>query len=82
VTQSVKSDPVALLALGSRMGLQGFEATPEKATSKTERPPVSSAKPEAVANRGRLSADADVATVIALAKSARLQCVADETGAQ
>lgn len=81
MTQPIKSDPVTLLALGSRMGLQGFEATTAKAACGSEEQPVISPKPSVAANRGRLNADADAASVMKLAKSARLQCVADQTGA-
>ena len=81
MTQPIKSDPVTLLALGSRMGLQGFEATTAKAAGESEAQPVISPKPSATVNRGRQNADADAASLMALAKSARLQCVADETGA-
>jgi hypothetical protein len=77
VTQPVKSDAVTLIALGSRMGLQGFEATPVKAASKPEAQPTATPKPTATANCDR----AEASTVMALAKSARLRCVADETGA-
>ena len=80
MTQPIKSDPVTLLALGSRMGLQGFQPGPAKAASESAKQSAPSPKPSA-ANPGRLNADADASTVMAFAKSARLQCVADETGA-
>lgn len=81
MTQSIKTDAATLLALGSRMGLQGFGATPAKtakAASEPKMQPADDSRPTAAANRDR----ADSSTVMTLAKSARLQCVADETGAQ
>ncbi len=80
MTQPVKSDPVTLLALGSRMGLQGFGAMPAMAAIEPATEPTAASKPAATANLGRV--DAGAASVMALAKSARLQCVADETGAR
>lgn len=77
MTQPVKSDPVTLLALCSRIGLQGFESKPATTASEPNIQPVASPKPLAIANRS----NSDASTVMALAKSARLQCVADETGA-
>ena len=79
MTQPIKSDPVTLLALGSRMGLQGFQAGPAKLAIAPATEPTAAPKPAATADRGRVNAGA--ASVMALAKSARLQCVADETGA-
>lgn len=81
MTQPIKSDPVTLLALGSRMGLQGFQPRPAKAASEPAKVSAPSPKPSAVADPGRLNADADASTVMALAKSARLQCVSNEAGA-
>lgn len=77
MTQPIKSDTVTLLALGSRMGLRGFEAAPAKGTDDSKAQPVATPKPASAANCDR----ADAATVMALAKSARLRCAADETGA-
>ena len=77
MTQPIKSDAVTLLALGSRMGLQGFKARPVKGTDDSKAQPVAIPKPASAANCDR----ADAATVMALAKSARLQCIADGTGA-
>jgi hypothetical protein len=74
VTQTIKSDAVTLLTLGSQMGLQGFERRPAKVASEAEAQPTSTSKPSNAANRGR----SDASTVMALAKSARLQCVAGE----
>jgi hypothetical protein len=81
VTQQIKSDPVTLLALGSRMGLQGFQPESAKATSEPAKRPSPSLKPPAVANPARLNTNVDASTVMAFARSARLRCVADETGA-
>ncbi|MEG3169914.1 hypothetical protein U1737_17115 [Sphingomonas sp. LB3N6] len=78
MTQPIKSDAVTLLALGSQMGLQGFEGTPAKAASEPDTQPTATPKPTAAAN----SDHADASTVMALAKSARLQCVSDDAGAQ
>lgn len=77
MTQPVKSDPVTLLTLGSRMRLQGFKATPVTASPEPEKQPVAFPIPSAVATGSR----SDASTVMALAKSARLQCVSSETGA-
>jgi hypothetical protein len=77
VTQPSKSDPVTLLALGNRMGLQGFQPGPAKAASEPAKQPAPSRKPSAVANGSR----SDASTVMALAKSARLQCVSNDAGA-
>lgn len=73
MSQTIKSASATLLALGSRMGLQGFEAAPAKGTDDSKARPVAIPKPKAAANSDR----ADAATVMALAKSARLQCIAD-----
>lgn len=77
MTQPIKADPVTLLALGSRMGLQSFKSTPAPATPEPEKQRVASLKPSAVANGSR----SDASTVMTLAKSARLQCVSDDAGA-
>lgn len=74
MTQTIKSDAVTLLVLGSRMGLQGFEGRPAKVASEADAQPATIPKPSTAANRDRSNAS----TVMALAKSARLQCVADE----
>ncbi len=74
MTQTIKSDAVTLLALGSQMGLQGFEATRLEFASEPETPPSLTQKPLAAANRDHT----DSSTILALAKSARLQCVADK----
>ena len=76
MTKPIKSDPVTLLALGSRMGLQGFEGAPGKAASEPDTQPTATPKPTAAANSDR----ADASTVMALAKYARLQCVSDDAG--
>lgn len=74
MTQTIKSDAVTLLALGCQMGLKGFEATRGKFAGEPETPPSVIQKPPAAANRDHT----DASTVMALAKSARLQCVADK----
>ena len=51
MTQPIKSDALTLLALGSQMGLQGFEATRGKFASEPETPPSVTQKPPAAANR-------------------------------
>lgn len=77
MTQPIKNDPVTLLALGSRMGLQGFQPGHAKAASEPATQSAPSPKPSAVANGSR----SDASTVMALAKSARLQCVSSDAGA-
>jgi hypothetical protein len=74
VTQTIKSDADTLLALGSQMGLQGFEATRGKVVNAAVEQSAIVPKPSTAANRDR----SDASTIMALAKSARLQCVADE----
>lgn len=76
MTQPVKSDLVTLLALGSRMGLQGFRGAPAKAESELNTQPTAAPKPTAAAT----SDHADASTVMALAQSARLQCVSNDAG--
>ncbi|WP_380786847.1 hypothetical protein [Sphingomonas sp. R86521] len=81
MTKPVKSDPVALLALGNRMGLQGFEAPSLSAANEPRKQPIASAKHPATATRDQINATVDVSAILTLAKAARLQCVADEAGA-
>jgi len=79
VTQQIKTDPATLLALGGSLGLQGFaEALPVVQGRHQKR--AASTKEGAAA--AEASATSKAASAIALAKSARLQCVADETGAK
>ena len=75
----MKTDPATLLALGGSLGLQGFaEALPVVLRQHQKR----AAFTKEGAASAEASATAKAASAIALAKSARLQCVADETGAK
>jgi hypothetical protein len=79
VTQKTKADPATLLALGSSLGLQGFNAPPAAATGQRRQQAAPAARNTAAAAASPIC---NAAAVMALAKAARLQCVADETGAQ
>lgn len=79
MTQKTKADPATLLALGSSLGLHGFDVPPAVATGQPRQEATPAAKNVAAAAASPIC---NAAAVLALAKAARLQCVADETGAQ
>ena len=79
MTQKPKTDPVALLALGGSLGLQGFDALPAVATGQHRQEATPAARNVAAAPASPTS---DASALMALAKAARLQCVADEIGAR
>jgi len=79
VTQQMKTDPATLLALGGSLGLQGFaEALPVIHGQHQQQ----AAFAKEGAAPAEASATSKAASAIALARSARLQCVADEAGAE
>ena len=79
MTQKPKTDPVALLALGGSLGLQGFDVAPAAATGQPRPEATPAARNVGAPTASQIS---NASAVMALAKAARLQCVADETGAQ
>jgi len=79
VTQKTKADPATLLALGNSLGLQGFDVPPADATRQPPQGATPAARNVAAATASPIC---NASAVMALAKAARLQCVADETGAQ
>lgn len=79
MTQQMKTDPATLLALGGSLGLQGFaEALPVVQRQHQKR----AAFTKEGAAAAEASATSKASSAMALAKSARLQCVADEAGAK
>ena len=79
MTQKTKADPATLLALGNSLGLQGFDVPPAAATGQPRQEATLAARNVASAAAPPIC---NASAVMALAKAARLQCVADETGAQ
>jgi hypothetical protein len=76
----MKTDPATLLALGRSLGLQGFAgALPGVQGQHRKQPPAFSKEGTAPAEA---SATSKASSAMALAKSARLQCVANEAGAK
>lgn len=79
MTQKTKADPATLLALANSLGLQGFDVPPAAATGQPRQEATPAARNVVAAAASPIG---KASAVMALAKAARLQCVADETGAQ
>ena len=79
MTHKAKTDPATLLALGGSLGLQGFDGAPAAAKGQHLKQPAATKESAASA---KAPAPSNASSAIALAKHARLLCVADEAGAQ